>query len=79
MRCLPGRLGVTRIIQWKKAVVLSSETAWNQKTGFAFAVFDVKSGLFLGGVELNRINRRNNFANLGYWVRSSQSGGGIWL
>jgi ribosomal-protein-serine acetyltransferase len=57
--------------------ILSSETAWNQKTRFAFAVFDVSSGLFLGGVGLNQFNRNHNFANLGYWVRSSQTGRGV--
>lgn len=59
-----------------RSFVLSSETAWNQKTEFGFAVFDVSSNLFLGGVGLNQINK-NNFANLGYWVRSSQTGRGV--
>ncbi len=57
--------------------ILSSEDAWNQKTRFAFAVFDANSNLFLGGVGLNQFNRNHNFANLGYWVRSSQTGRGV--
>lgn len=57
--------------------VLSSETDWNQKTGFAFAIFDVGNGLFLGGAGLSQVKRKDNFANLGYWVRSSQTGRGI--
>jgi RimJ/RimL family protein N-acetyltransferase len=60
-----------------QSFIASVETAWNQKTGFGFAVFDVRSRLFLGGVGLNQVNRKNNFANLGYWVRSSQSGRGV--
>jgi RimJ/RimL family protein N-acetyltransferase len=60
-----------------RAFVSSCQTAWNQRTGFAFAVFDVKSNLFLGGVGLNQIRRNHNFANLGYWVRSSRTGRGI--
>jgi RimJ/RimL family protein N-acetyltransferase len=64
-------------IEESRSFVLSSETAWNEKIRFGFAVFDVKSDLFLGGVGLNQINRNHNFANLGYWVRSSQTGRGI--
>ena len=64
-------------LEESRSFVLSSETAWNQKTGFGFAVFDVSSSLFLGGVGLSQFNRKNNFANLGYWVRSSQTGRGV--
>ncbi len=64
-------------VEESRSFVLSAETAWNQKTGFGFAVFDVGSNLFLGGVGLNQINRKHNFANLGYWVRSSQTGRGV--
>jgi RimJ/RimL family protein N-acetyltransferase len=64
-------------VEESRSFVLSSETAWNQKTRFAFAVLDVNSGLFLGGVGLNQFNRNHNFANLGYWVRSSQTGRGV--
>ena len=64
-------------VEETRAFVLSSETAWNEKTAFGFAVFSVDSNLFLGGVGVNSLNRRNNFANLGYWVRSGQTGRGI--
>ncbi len=64
-------------VEESRSFVLSSETAWNEKTRFAFAVLDVNSGLFLGGVGLNSLNRKDNFANLGYWVRSSQTGRGV--
>lgn len=64
-------------IEESQAFILSSQAAWNQKTTFGFAVFDTNSRLFFGGVGLNSINRKNNFANLGYWVRSSQTRRGI--
>lgn len=64
-------------IEESQSFILSSETAWNQKTAFGFAVFDTNSNLFLGGVGLNSFNRKNNFANLGYWVRSGQTGRGV--
>ncbi len=59
------------------AFIHSREAAWNQKTDFAFAVFDVASDQFLGGVGLSQIKRIHNFANLGYWVRSSKTRQGI--
>jgi ribosomal-protein-serine acetyltransferase len=60
-----------------ESFISSSQTAWEEGSNFNFAVFDCKSDLFLGGVGLSRINRKNNFANLGYWVRSSQTKRGI--
>lgn len=57
--------------------VSSREAAWNQKTEFDFAVSDVESGQFLGGVGLNLFNHDHGFCNLGYWVRSSQTRRGI--
>ncbi|HEX9927270.1 MAG TPA: GNAT family protein [Pyrinomonadaceae bacterium] len=63
-------------VEESRSFILSSGTAWDQKTAYEFAVFDVASNLFLGGVSINQIRRTNNFANLGYWVRSSQNGRG---
>ncbi len=53
------------------------EEAWEDKTTFAFAIFKKSSDRFLGGVGLNQISLQNNFANLGYWVRSGQRNRGI--
>lgn len=64
-------------IEESESFVLSREAAWTQRTEFDFAVFDRKNNLFLGGVGLNQFSRDCNFANLGYWVRSSQNGRGI--
>jgi RimJ/RimL family protein N-acetyltransferase len=44
---------------------------------YSFAVIDQSSGSFLGGVGLNFINRIHQFANLGYWVRTSAAGRGV--
>jgi RimJ/RimL family protein N-acetyltransferase len=63
-------------VEESRSFVLSSESAWDEKTGFAFAVLDVKNNLFLGGIGLTKISRNHKFANLGYWVRSSQTGRG---
>jgi ribosomal-protein-serine acetyltransferase len=44
---------------------------------YSFAVLDQASGRFLGGVGINFINRIHQFANLGYWVRTSAAGRGV--
>ena len=44
---------------------------------YSFAVIDQSSGRFLGGVGINFINRVHQFANLGYWVRTSAAGRGV--
>lgn len=64
-------------IEDSKTFINSRKEAWEQRTEFDFAVFDKKTDLYLGGVGLNQFNHKNNFANLGYWVRSSQTGHGV--
>jgi ribosomal-protein-serine acetyltransferase len=54
-----------------------ADDAWMDETDFCFALLDAASGEHLGGVGLNQINRVHNFANLGYWVRTSACGRGI--
>jgi len=44
---------------------------------YSFAVLDQSCGRFLGGVSINFINRVHQFANLGYWVRTSAAGRGV--
>jgi RimJ/RimL family protein N-acetyltransferase len=57
--------------------VLSRDEAWSKGKEFDFAIFDVDTGAFLGGVGLNQINRQHGFANLGYWIRASSMGHGV--
>ncbi len=56
--------------------VLSRQGAWG-KPDYDFVIVDQSTGRFLGAVGLNQINRVHDFANLGYWVRSSATGRGI--
>ncbi|HEU5236837.1 MAG TPA: GNAT family protein [Pyrinomonadaceae bacterium] len=44
---------------------------------YSFAVFEKSTNVFVGGVGLNFINRVHQFANLGYWVRTSATGRGF--
>ena len=55
----------------------SRSQMWSEGIEYDFVVFDTKDNTFLGGCAIDQINRKHNFANLGYWVRSSCSGQGI--
>ena len=44
---------------------------------YSFGVFEKDTEKFLGGVGLNFINRVHRMGNLGYWVRTSETGRGI--
>lgn len=55
----------------------SRAAAWSEGKEFDFVILDVVDGAFLGGCALNDINRTHNFANLGYWIRTSRTGQGI--
>lgn len=57
--------------------VLSRDAAWAEDEEYSFVVADQATGRFLGGAGLNAINSLNNFANLGYWVRSGSAGQGV--
>jgi len=50
---------------------------WGEGTNFQFAIFDTQNGGFLGSCGINHINRIYLLANLGYWVRTDQTGKGI--
>jgi ribosomal-protein-serine acetyltransferase len=53
------------------------EKNWQAEADREFGIFDAESAEALGGVGINQINRVNNFANLGYWVRASRTGCGV--
>lgn len=55
------------------AFVLSRDDAWENQIEFGFVITDSQTGTFLGSVGLNYFNRDHQFANLGYWVRSSRT------
>ncbi len=55
----------------------SRSQMWSEGIEYDFVIFDAKDNTFLGGCAIDQINRKHNFANLGYWVRSSRTGKGI--
>jgi len=60
-----------------EAFVRSREADWNSGEHYSFVIYDTASGQFLGSVGLNFINRIHQFANVGYWVRTSHTRRGI--
>jgi RimJ/RimL family protein N-acetyltransferase len=57
---------------------LNSRAAeWANDTDYSFKIEDAITGQLLGGVGLNFITRAHQFANLGYWVRTSATRKGI--
>jgi|TARA_B100002003_G_scaffold235193_1_gene249895 RimJ/RimL family protein N-acetyltransferase len=56
--------------------LLDIKPNWDDKKSFTFAIVDRVTGKFLGGCGLNSIDE-NPIANLGYWVRTSDTGRGI--
>jgi ribosomal-protein-serine acetyltransferase len=57
--------------------VKNASKTWQEGTAYEFAITDAKDGAFIGGCGLNHINKIDQVANLGYWVRSSRQGQGI--
>lgn len=56
--------------------VRSQESAWMEDREYNFVIADADDRRLLGGVGLNCINHFNEWANLGYWVRTSAAGQG---
>jgi len=64
-------------IEESREFVSSRQRASQGDEWYSFAVFEMETHRFLGGVGLNFINRVHQMANLGYWVRTSASGRGV--
>jgi ribosomal-protein-serine acetyltransferase len=53
------------------------ERSWEARADREFGIFDATSGELLGCAGINQFNRVHNFANVGYWVRTSRVGKGV--
>jgi ribosomal-protein-serine acetyltransferase len=60
-----------------EAFAQSCQAEWEKGEHYSFVIHDADTGLFLGGIGLNFINRAHKFANLGYWVRTSRTRRGV--
>jgi len=57
--------------------IRSQREAWSAQREFQFVIIDTDTRRFLGGIGLNDLHPTNRFANLGYWVRTSEAGKGL--
>jgi ribosomal-protein-serine acetyltransferase len=60
-----------------RAWVEQRPAKWEEGSAYEFAIKDSKSLLYLGGCGLNGIHKSDRMANLGYWIRTSQTKQGI--
>jgi ribosomal-protein-serine acetyltransferase len=64
-------------IDESRAWVEKRPAQWEQGSEYDFGIIDSATGLYLGGCGLNRFQTDWKIANLGYWVRTSQTKKGI--
>jgi RimJ/RimL family protein N-acetyltransferase len=64
-------------IEETREFVASVPEHWASGESYGFLITDAATGTLLGGVGLGQINRIHQFANLGYWVRTSCAGRGV--
>ena len=59
------------------AWIESREAAWVNGEEYSFVIADPATGRLMGGCALNQFDHMRRRANLGYWVRSSETGRGL--
>lgn len=64
-------------IEETRTWVESRAEAWKKGTEYEIAIIEAGTGNYLGGCGLNNIDNTNRIANLGYWIRTSQTKNGI--
>jgi ribosomal-protein-serine acetyltransferase len=50
---------------------------WKKGHSYEFVILDAKDRMIIGGCGLNRVDKENRRANLGYWVRTNRTGEGV--
>lgn len=65
--------GASDAEQW----IAFATSAWAARREFPFGIFDATDGRVLGGTGINQINTAHRIGNLGYWVATPETGGGI--
>ncbi len=57
--------------------IVHATEEWTNELNYNFAIVDAQDTIFLGSCGLTQVNRRHLYANLYYWVRTSQTGRGV--
>ncbi len=53
------------------------QRAWESRSDYPFAIVDADTGRLLGSVGINHLNAVHRNGNIGYWVRSGATRGGV--
>ena len=56
---------------------MDNELNWKNGSEYCFMLQNKNSTGMLGELRINNINFKNNFANLMYWIRTSEKGKGL--
>lgn len=64
-------------IEESRAWLASLPEARSRGAAYDFRIADARTGEFLGGTGLNRIDELYRAANLGYWIKTSATGRGV--
>ena len=64
-------------IEESRTWVEARDAAWHKGTNYDFTMVDPRDGSYLGGCGINDIRGEHEFANLGYWVRTSRTRQGL--
>lgn len=64
-------------LQEAETWIRAQREAWSAQSEFEFVIIDTETRRVLGGVGLNHLHPTDRFANLGYWVRTPQTGKGV--
>lgn len=64
-------------IEETRAFLSSRASEEKSEEAYSFGIFDRPGERWLGGIGLNFFNRVHQLANLGYWVRTGETGRGV--
>jgi RimJ/RimL family protein N-acetyltransferase len=64
-------------VQDTEAWIRYQQEMWAARSEYNFIIIDTDTRAILGGIGLNHIQPIDRLANLGYWVRTGQTGKGI--
>jgi RimJ/RimL family protein N-acetyltransferase len=60
-----------------RTFIASVIAAWESGSQYVFAIRDHQTNRYLGTISLNHLHKTYRLANLGYWVRTSETGRGV--
>lgn len=60
-----------------RAWVDTTRRGWDTDDDYGLVITDRRAGTVLGACGLNKVDRVNRWANLGYWVRTTATGRGV--